>query len=210
MGCPARARIVPLCAAAAALLAAACAGPERPPPSAAAEALRENVGEERFDRERALALLARAQEREAAGDTAAALGLYEQAAQLWPDLEEAWAGVGRLSQGADALERRRAAAFMVERVALYPSDQLFVQRDVTAALRLYIEREQALDDANATQLAYAETLADFYEYRYARRGAYEAPSEYVNLQGREIPAAVLSLGIAAASLGTLVGGSGSE
>jgi len=193
-----------------AVLAAACAGPERPAPSAAAGALEAQVGEARFDEERALALLARAQQREAAGDEAAALGLYEQAAQLWPDLAEAWGGIVRLSPGEDALERRAAALFMAERIVLYPSDQLFVQRDVTSALRLYVEREQALEEANATQLAYAETLADFYEYRYAQRGAYEPPGDYVNLRGREIPAAILSLGLAASSLGALAGGGGGE
>jgi hypothetical protein len=210
MGRHAGARIVSLCVAAAALLAAACAGPERPAPSAAAEALEEQVGEPRFDEERALALLARAQQREAAGDEVAALGLYEQAAELWPDLSEAWDGIVRLSQGEGAPERRAAASFMVERVALYPSDQLFVQRDVASALRLYVEREQALEEVNATQLAYAETLADFYEYRYAQRGTYEPPSDYVNLRGREVPAAILSLGIAAASLGALAGGGGGD
>lgn len=205
------ARVLPVCiVVGVALVVAACAGGERPASTEAAAGLRTQLDAGRFDEERAVALLAEAEQAEAAGDAARAMQLYEQAGLLWPDLEEAWRGLGRLAQGPDNQNRRRAAAFMVERVRLYPSDELFVQRDVNAALRLYIEAQQEVEDANPTQVAYAENLAEFYDYRYAERGAYDPPNPYANIQGREIPAAVLSLGGALGYLGALAAGSGGD
>lgn len=204
-----RARALAICSiVCAALVVAACAGGERPAPTEATVALRTQVDAGRFDEERAVALLAEAEQAEAAGDAARAMQLYEQAGLLWPDLEEAWLGLARLAQGPDNQNRRRAATFMVERVRLYPSDELFVQRDVNAALRLYIEAQQEAEDANPTQVAYAENLAEFYDYRYAERGAYDPPNPYANIEGREIPAAILTLGGALGYLGALAGGGG--
>jgi tetratricopeptide (TPR) repeat protein len=168
-----------LAGAALALALAGCAGEEPPTPEPGravvdvvprAEPADFPAG---FDEAQSTALLAEATAAEERGDDEAARRLYEQAALLWPDHIAAWRGLARLAEDP---ERRRAAAFVAERVALYPSDALFVQREVSRVLDIYVQEQAALEDANAAKLAYATRLANFYRSLYSDRGEYEPPS----------------------------------
>ena len=103
-------------------------------------------------------------------ELAEAQRLYERSALLWPDRIEAWR---RLAALADDPQTRRAADFVAERVALYPSDELYVQREVARVLDIYVDERADLPDANETQLAYVTRLARFYRHLYAERDVYE-------------------------------------
>lgn len=123
-----------------------------------------------FDEPQSAQLLAQAEAAEDRGDLEDARRLYEQAALLWPDRQDAWR---RLADLAETRERREAADFVAERVTLYPSDALFVQREVSRVVDLYVTERAALPEANETKLAYLRRLADFYRHLYAERGQYE-------------------------------------
>src|SRR3546814_20382771 len=59
---------------------------------------------------------------------------------------------------------------MIDRVTLYSSDDLYVQREINRSLDTWIAEQRNLPDANPTQIAYADTLSSFYDWRYASRG----------------------------------------
>jgi hypothetical protein len=144
-----------------------------------------------FDQAEAEALLVRAREADRAGDLAEAQRLYREAALLWPDDAAAWQGLAEVSAALDDTVEQQAAMFMVERVSLYSSDDLFVQREVNRALRDHIARRRGEPDADPVRLAYAERLADFYSDLYAERGVYEPPLPVGNIAWRELPAVLL-------------------
>ena len=208
----------------AAIALSACAGgpPEPgtasgPPPAAVIPESGPEIGPEsggtpivtadgRFDSGLAAALLAEAQAAEAAGRTEEALDLYRRAGLAWPDMLAAWQGLADLVDRADRPEETRAARFMAERVQLYPSGALFVQRDVARALRRYVAAQEAAPGGDAQQLAYAAHLADFYEARYAERGVHQPLDPFFNLETDEIPTALLTGVGGAAYFGALVSG----
>ncbi|NBC33948.1 MAG: hypothetical protein GVY13_14840 [Alphaproteobacteria bacterium] len=195
------------------LLAAGCAGDGDPAapaagPEAATEAERPAAAtaDGRFDPEQAAALLARARQAEREARINDALDFYRRAGLAWPETLAAWEGLAALAERARRPEEARAARFMAERVRLYPGGDLFVQRDVARALRRYVEAGQAEPDANARQLAYAETLADYYEARYAERGRYQPLDPMFNLEPSEYPTAILTGLGGAIYVGTVVAG----
>ncbi|HET8726412.1 MAG TPA: tetratricopeptide repeat protein [Alphaproteobacteria bacterium] len=178
--------------------AAAQIGEQASPPGSAAEAAP-------FDRDRSAALLAQARAAEEAGRTADALTHYRDAALAWPDNLEAWRGLG---ETATEPQERAAAAFMIERVTLYPGDALHVQREVNRALDSWIAEQRALPGANPVQIRYAEALSSFYDWGYAARGRYQAPRPFLNVRARDIPAVIVSAGGLAGYIGSVAMGAG--
>lgn len=151
---------------------AGCAAPDRGTGDARSATAAGAGGEDvaPFDESQSAELLADAEAAEGRGDLEGARRLYEQAALLWPDRQDAWR---RLADLAETRERREAADFVAERVALYPSDALYVQREVSRVIDLYVAERAAMPEANETKLAYLRRLADFYRHLYADRGQYE-------------------------------------
>lgn len=193
----------------------ACAGSDRPDsvgagpnPAGAADGGESNsqIAAGRFDPEAAADLLAAAQAAEAGGRTQQALELYRRSGLAWPDTVAAWKGLAELADRTDRPEEANAARFMAERVQLYPSDSLFVQRDVARALRSYVAAEASDPDRNGQQLQYAAQLADFYDARYAERGVYQTLDPYFNLEPGDYPTAIITGIAGAAYVGTLAAG----
>ena len=112
--------------------------------------------------------------------------------------------------GAAAFDREEseallAADFMVERLRLYPSEELYVQRQVNAALKTYLEEQRALPVRNESTQTYGARLAEFYDSLLAERPAYEAPSGIFNLAPHEIPTALITGGAGYVYFSTLGG-----
>lgn len=201
----------------AALLLPGCSSDRaaEPPAAAAAAAPAGPVAAGRFDPQLSAALLAQAQEAQAAGNPAEAERLYRAAGLAWPDNEAAWQGLVTLARQRGAREEAAAAAFMLDRIRTYPSDQLYVQREINIALKQYISDQQALPQANPQQLAFATNLSEYYDALYATRGTYQPPpglfgTGYGNIENRELPAAIVSSGAAIGYLGFLAGSSGNS
>ena len=150
-----------------AVAVAACVATESERPSDRTIAVDESAP---FDEAQSASVLEEADAAVGRADSEAAQQLYERSALLWPGRVEAWQGLAAL---ADDPETRRAAGFVAERVALYPGDQLYVQRELAQVLDLYAEEQAGLPDANETQLAYVRRLAGFYRHLYAARGQYQ-------------------------------------
>ncbi|MGP1398013.1 MAG: hypothetical protein ACTS3R_21100 [Inquilinaceae bacterium] len=191
-------------------LAAACAGQPESSPTQMSEGVAEpiTVSVERFDRGESETLTARAATAAAAGREAEALALYRQAGLAWPDNRAAWEGLatmaGRRGDGAE----EAAARFMIDRLNLYPSDALFVQRDVNLALKRYVAAQERTPAANPAEIAYARALTDFYDSLYAARGDYQEMRPFLNVDTRELPAVVVT-GAAAAAYAVTLGMSSS-
>lgn len=205
--------IVAAAGAAVLLLAAGCSSDRAPPaasagqqPASAVAAGLAATPDGRFDPEAAAALLAEARQAQREARIDDALDLYRRAGLAWPETLAAWEELADLADRAGRPAEARAARFMAERVELYPGDQLFVQRDVARALRRYVAAGRADPDANDRQLAYAGTLADYYEARYAERGRYQPLDPIFNLEPSEYPIAILTGVGWAAYLGTLAAG----
>ena len=195
-------------AAALVLSLAGCGGDGAPPetasgPPAASEEAVAALADAGFDQWDSARLLAEAEAAEAAGRPQAALDLYREAGLTWPDNAVAWDGLREVAEAGGREQEAQAAAFMAERVRLYPSEALFVQRDVNRALRTFVAAGRAEPDVNTQQLAYAERLADFYDSRYATRGTHEPLDPAFNLEPEEYPTAILTGGGAAIYLGGL-------
>lgn len=180
------------------LALAACAAPDGAGPASAGAAV-----EGDFDEARSEALLAEARAAQEAGRLNAAIDLYRQAALSWPDNRDAWVSLRDLSTEQGMAEDAAAAEFMIGRIDLYPSDQFYVQREVNRALKIWANEAEATPDANATQIAYVRKLSDFYDWRYAMRGGYDAPRPFLNARAKDIPAVILSGGGVLVYLGTL-------
>ncbi len=216
-----RARAAATWVTAAAMLVSACGGPATPPsgplnaPTAGlgrgAVTAAPPASAAGFDQAASAGLLARGRQAESGGNAEEAMRLYREAGMRWPDSLDAWTALATLAGRTHNRQEEEAATFMVDRLRLYPSDALYVQREVNTALRLYVAERRARPDANPAQLAYAERLADFYGERYALRGVYEPLSQFANLENREIPAAVVLVAGGAIYLALLLSrGSGSS
>ncbi len=177
------------------IVLAGCTGLGEPAPIAEAQPRPLAIGNPAgFDQGASAALLAQAQAAETAGNLTEAIRLYREAGLVWPETLDAWTGLAAAAERTQTLPEAEAAAFVADRLRLYPSDALYTQREVNTALRLFVAEQRGLPEANPAQIAYAERLADFYDHLYAARGPYEPPSDVVNLQAREIPAVILSFG----------------
>lgn len=184
---------------------AACASPGGAPGASTEIAVAND-----FDEARSEAMLAEARAAQEAGRFDEAVDLYRQAALSWPDNRGAWTALRDLSAEQGMAEDSAAAEFMIGRIDLYPSDQLYVQREVNRALKIWANEAEAAPDANATQIAYARTLSDFYDWRYAMRGSYDPPRPFLNVRAKDIPAVIASGGGVLFYLGTLATESASE
>lgn len=189
-----------------ALLGGCVAGGGDPLVGATPDGASAPASEARFDEQRSLQLVAEADAAIAAGDLGGAAERYRAGGLAWPSNVEAWDGLVAVAARQGDEDETAAASFMAQRVRMFPSDELAVQRAVTVSLRAYLDEQRGQPDTNARQLAYAETWADFNEYLYSRRGAYDPPSEIANLRPQEIPAA-LATGLGALIyLGTVTAG----
>ena len=206
---PRRRKAVPVVLACLLVVLGGCVAGDGDPPAGTAHDLAStsaSAGEAPFDERRSLELVAEADAAAAAGDLGAAADRYRAGALIWPSNVEAWDGLMAVAARQGDEQEIAAASFMAQRVRMFPSDQLAVQRAVTVSLRAYLDEQRGQPDANARQLAYAETWADFNEYLYSRRGAYDPPSDIANLRPQEIPAA-LATGLGAfIYLGTVTAG----
>lgn len=177
-----------LAAAAVVLCGCAADGPDVAAPQAAVAA-----GPAAFDREASAHFLAEAQARFSAGDMAGAKDGFEAAALLWPDNLEAWRGLVAVARAQGDRQDEAAAEFVQQRVYLFPTQSLATQREYRVALLTYIDEEEKAADANALQLAYARALADYYAYRYAERGTYQAPElPFFNVRWEDGPAVAVT------------------
>jgi len=144
-----------------------------------------------FDREDSDNLLAEAQQA-AQDDPAAAASLYRAAALRWPDNMDAWQRLAELERSDDNLEGAEAAEFVVDRLRLYPSEELYVQRQVNAALKTYLEEQRSLPGHNPVTQTYGAQLTMFYDALLSEQPAYVPPSGIFNLAPNEIPTAVIT------------------
>ena len=179
------------------LLLAACGST---PPAVRALA----PGVEPFDQDASQALLAEGRQ-VAITDPTAAAPLYRAAGMRWPDNLEAWERLADAERSRGNLAEAEAADFMVERLRLYPSEELYVQRQVNAALKTYLEEQQALPERNASTQIYGARLAQFYDSLLAQRPAYQAPDGIFNLAPHEIPTALITGGAGYVYFSTLGG-----
>ena len=90
-------------------------------------------------------------------------------------------------------------------MSLYDGRDLFVQREVTRALRRFAADTET-QGITATERVYAEVLADYYTFRYSGRGVYEPPSDIINVEARELPAVIVT-GVGAGIYGATLAGS---
>ena len=162
----------------------------------------------RFDRAASEARLAEAQALRETGDVAAAAVAFREAALLWPETVDAWIGLQEAAFRLGDAEEAGAAGFAAGRVRLYDGRDLFVQREVTRALRRFTADTETRG-ITETERTYAAALADYYTFRYSGRGVYEPPSEILNVEARELPA-VLATGVAAGIYGTVLAGSDAD
>lgn len=161
-------------------------------------------GEAEFDREESEALLAEGRQ-VAFTDPGAAVPLFRAAGLRWPDNLEAWERLADTERARGNVAEAEAADFMVERLRLYPSEELYVQRQVNAALKTYLEEQRALPVRNESTQTYGARLAQFYDTLLAERPAYEAPSGIFNLAPHEIPTALITGGAGYVYFSTLGG-----
>lgn len=148
-----------------------------------------------FDREASNQLLAEGRQI-APYDPAAAVPLFRAAGLRWPDNLEAWQSLADLERSSGNATEAAAADFMVERLRLYPSEELYVQRQVNAALRTYLEEQRALPGHNPATQTYGARLALFYDSLLAERPTYEPPSGIFNVGLYDLPAVLLTGGVA--------------
>ena len=174
-----------------------CGGAQPPEVVATAEV-------QTFDREASQSLLAEARQ-VAITDPVAAIPLYRAAGLTWPDNLEAWERLADAERSRGNLTEVEAAQFMVDRLRLYPSEELYVQRQVNAALKTYLEEQQALPVRNDSTQAYGTRLAMFYDSLLAERPAYAAPTGIFNLAPHEIPTALITGGAGYVYFSTLGG-----
>ena len=182
-------------------LLAACGGgvPQRPSAELVA-----TLDAQPFDREASGELLAEGQQI-APADPAAAASLYRAAGLRWPDNLEAWRRLADLERSNRNPVGAEAAEFMVERLRLYPSEELYVQRQVNAALKTYLEEQRALPGYNPSTQSYGARLALFYDSLLAERPAYVPPTGIFNLAPQEIPTALITGGAGYVYFSTLGG-----
>jgi hypothetical protein len=159
-----------------------------------------------FDRALSARLLGEAEAHRARGETAPAAEAYRAAALVWPDNEAAWQGLVAMAEAGDDPQARQAARFVLDRLYLFPSDALAVQREYRAALLGFVEEARTDPDANPLTVTYARVLADYYAFRYAERGVYSPPEGYGNLRWTDLPAAAISSAILLGYGGNLIGG----
>ena len=156
-----------------------------------------------FDRDQAEALVVEAAAAAARGDDAAALAGYRAAGLAWPESEAAWQGLLDTADRLEDEDEQAGADFMLGRVRLYDGADLVVQREVNRALRLYLADAAAAGTPAPTR-QYAQALSDYYTARLEASGLYEPPPEFLNVENRELPAAIgtgLAVGIYAAVIG---------
>ncbi len=180
-------------------LLAACGGASPDPQSAELAA---TLDAQPFDREASNQLLAEGR-RVALYDPAAAVPLFRAAGLRWPDNLEAWQSLADLERSGGNATEAAAADFMVERLRLYPSEELFVQRQVNAALRTYLEDQRAIPGHNPATQIYGARLALFYDSLLAERPTYEPPSGFFNVGLYDLPAVLLTGGAAYLYFSTL-------
>jgi hypothetical protein len=147
-------------------LLAACGGSE-PPVEVAGSETGLRVGA--FDAGASADLMAQAQAAEDAGDLATAQQVYEQSALAWPDNAFAWEAVAATAQRRGDQETEAAARFILGKVETYPSDQLYVQREINQALKTYVAEQRDLPESNPVQQHYIEQLSAFYDTLRFRR-----------------------------------------
>ncbi len=157
-----------------------------------------------FDREASEALLSEGRQ-VALTDPAAAAPLFREAGMRWPDNLEAWELLADAERNRGNLAEAEAANFMVERLRLYPSEELYVQRQVNAALKTYLEEQRALPVHNESTQAYGARLVEFYDSLLAERPAYDPPEGIFNLAPHEIPTALITGGAGYVYFSTLGG-----
>ncbi len=179
------------------VILAGCGGAQSPEVSAALDA-------EPFDREASESLLSEGRQ-VALADPAAAAPLYRAAGLRWPDNLEAWERLADAERLRGNTAEAEAAEFMVERLRLYPSEELYVQRQVNAALKTYLEEQQALPVRNESTLTYGARLSQFYDALLAERPAYSSPEGIFNLAPHEIPTAIITGGAGYVYFSTLGG-----
>lgn len=191
---------------------AACSQPQRAGNVAAVDTMEAVPASAGFDRPRAGTLGQEAERDAAAGRLAEARGKAREAALLWPADVAAWNRLAELSAQLGDRTDARAARFIAARAELYATDDLAMQRQVAPALDRVAQGQTA---ASATAPAsdelaaltpsaaappgvepYAAALASFYRVEYAKRGRLADPGrQYFVLEGREVPAAVLTGGL---------------
>src|SRR3546814_5068473 len=73
-----------------------------------------------------------------------------------PDNVDAWRGLGALAAAQGQATEQTAAQFMIDRVTLYSSDDLYVQREINRSLDTWIAEQRNLPDANQIGRAHVE------------------------------------------------------
>ena len=155
------------------------------------QAILTNAG---FDPETASVALADAAAARQGGDLATARQRYEDAALAWPDLTEAWRGLAGTASAQGDAATASGAQFVLGRIETFPSEEIWVQREINAALRRYIETAAVDPLANPETIRYATRLAEYYDALYGAAGIYEGPGRPIlNLGWRDLPAAAISL-----------------
>ncbi len=175
----------------------ACNAPSRPQLAAP-------PGVEPFDQATSESLLAEGRQA-AISDPAVSAALFRAAGLHWPDNLEAWEGLAAAERANGNLAEAAAAQFMVERLRLYPSEELYVQRQVNAALKTYLEEQRALPVRNESTQVYGTRLAEFYDSLLAQRPAYDPPEGIFNLAPHEVPTALITGGAGYVYFSTLGG-----
>ena len=147
-----------------------------------------------FDRAASEAVLSRSQANPTSVDPTDAERNYRLAAFAWPDHREAWVALSEIARARGDQADEAAARFIIDRLDLYPSDELYVQRQVNAALKTFLEEQRALPQSNPTLIAYGERLAAFYDAQLAANPAYVPPTGIFNLAPYELPTALITGG----------------
>lgn len=179
----------------------ACGGgvPQRPSAELAA-----TLDAQPFDHDASADLLDEGQQI-APADPAAAASLYRAAGLRWPDNLDAWRRLADLERSSGNVVGAEAAEFMVERLRLYPSEELYVQRQVNAALKTYLQEQRDLPGHNPLTQNYGARLALFYDALLSERPAYVPPTGIFNLAPQEIPTALITGGAGYVYFSTLGG-----
>lgn len=147
-----------------------------------------------FDPGSASVALSEAAVAEQGGDLATAQRRYEDAALAWPDLAEAWRGLAGTAAAQGRADTAAGAQFVLSRVEVFPSDEIWVQREINAALRRYIDTAAVDPAGNPEAVRYVTRLVEYYDALYGSAGVYQGPGRPVfNLGWRDVPAAAISL-----------------
>jgi tetratricopeptide (TPR) repeat protein len=163
-----------------------------------AELRGQELPDDMFRLEDAIALYELGLSLDAEGRTSEAADAFEQAGRLWPDGLGTWVALAETTDRLGERDRFDAAAFMVQRTWLHDGEEAYVQREVNRSLRDYLQRQRRGDLDGARQrgdqtLELAERLADFYDWQAARTGRYQPERiAYFDISAREIPAVVVS------------------